>query len=231
MKKKIIILGIIVILLTVSLSGCNDIASVSTNDVYEKSKEFMLDRLKAPASAQFPSVDKATVIQKNQNLWVVLSYVDAQNSYGALIRTYYCCEIIEGATEWTLLSLNTGENIDEVKYKWTIVQTFIGGEDRETSAFKINGEKWRIDWETGGKENTGGLNLHTSLSITIYDASDDGLVTFISEGDTYASDSDEIFDLGEMDFASAGYYYLNIRESFLTSWTVRVYEATNLIEE
>ena len=77
------------------------------------SKKFMERQLKAPASAKWPSFsdDRVDVgfAQKSQ-LWIVKSYVDSQNSYGALIRTLYVIslEYIPGEG-WKMADLQTGE--------------------------------------------------------------------------------------------------------------------------
>jgi len=54
-------------------------------------EEFVKDRLKAPASAKFPPISKATVTDLNNGKWRVESYVDSQNSFGVMIRTQYTC--------------------------------------------------------------------------------------------------------------------------------------------
>ena len=48
------------------------------------------DTLKAPRSAKFPWVKKASF---DGSLAILNSYVDAQNSFGALIRTNYICTL------------------------------------------------------------------------------------------------------------------------------------------
>ncbi len=48
------------------------------------------DTLKAPRSAKFPWVKKASF---DGSLAILKSYVDAQNSFGAMIRTNYICTV------------------------------------------------------------------------------------------------------------------------------------------
>ncbi len=70
------------------------------------------DRLKAPSTADFPWWATETV-EYEPGAYRVWSYVDAQNSYGAQIRTQYLCTIRyrggnEGAERsWELLALVT----------------------------------------------------------------------------------------------------------------------------
>jgi hypothetical protein len=60
--------------------------------VFYASKMFMEKELKAPKSAQWPEYgDEGIKVGFSQKTgkWVVASFVDSQNSYGALIRTLY----------------------------------------------------------------------------------------------------------------------------------------------
>ena len=52
------------------------------------------DYLKSPATAEFPFQPDETIEQTNDSTFVVLSYVDSQNSFGALVRMYYKCKVI-----------------------------------------------------------------------------------------------------------------------------------------
>lgn len=50
--------------------------------------------LKSPGSADFPFQPDETIDQLNDSTFIVLSYVDSQNSFGALLRSHYKCKII-----------------------------------------------------------------------------------------------------------------------------------------
>lgn len=55
-------------------------------------KRLVLDRLKSPASADFPTFDyKAWDL--GDNTYVVKSYVDSQNGFGAKVRTDWHCKV------------------------------------------------------------------------------------------------------------------------------------------
>lgn len=55
-------------------------------------KNYVKDSLKAPSTADFPwSLGSTVPLGKNQ--YTVSSYVDAQNGFGAMIRTNYACTI------------------------------------------------------------------------------------------------------------------------------------------
>ena len=52
-----------------------------------------LQLLKAPVSAVFPDLEKFTVAKTDKNEYRVSGYVDAQNSYGAMVRTNFTLNI------------------------------------------------------------------------------------------------------------------------------------------
>jgi hypothetical protein len=76
---------------------------------------FVEQKLKSPSTAKFPSFDFQSVHLGNGK-YKVTSYVDAQNSYGAKIRTNYQCTLKYNSgnwadyTNWTLLNLTFDEN-------------------------------------------------------------------------------------------------------------------------
>lgn len=49
--------------------------------------------LKAPVTARFPGSSEVDVRDKGAGVAVVMSHVDAQNSFGAMIRTRWICEV------------------------------------------------------------------------------------------------------------------------------------------
>jgi len=240
--KKISILLITLMVVSVGfLSGCNEqensndsTEQENSNDLfedstaYEMSKEFMLDSLKAPATAQFPPNSEAHIKEVNPNEWVILSYVDAENSFGALIRIYYSCEMTDSGETWLLKSLSTGDSISEVQYKWGYVTQFSGKDDKITDTFTINGDKWRIDWNTGAREDYS-INVF-SCSIWVYSVSSEKSICWVFPDDSYSSGSKEIYDIVNLDFAGAGEYYLDVSEVNLDEWDIKIYEGINLIE-
>jgi len=73
-------------------------------------QNFVTQRLKAPSTADFPHLDRKSW-KIDENTFAIQAYVDAQNSFGAKIRTNWTCEIkynggdqYSGAN-WQLLSL------------------------------------------------------------------------------------------------------------------------------
>lgn len=67
----------------------------------------MRDRLKNPAGADFAWVnyDDAVTIENGQ--FVVVSYVDATNSFNAMIRTYFKARMTCDNGTFTLVSMET----------------------------------------------------------------------------------------------------------------------------
>ena len=80
-------------------------------DVHFACQTFVKDQLKAPSTAVFPAMPERGIRDTtNQNIFQVNSYVDSQNSFGAMIRTDYVC-IVEFVTkgQWILIDLKFSE--------------------------------------------------------------------------------------------------------------------------
>jgi len=84
-----------------------------TTAAFVMSQEFVKKRLKAPATAEFPytSSEGVSVIYLGDCKHKILAYVDAQNSFGAKIRTRYSAEVQneKGTDTWRLLDLQMYE--------------------------------------------------------------------------------------------------------------------------
>lgn len=75
---------------------------------YLMSERFMKRRLKAPSTASFAGHHNSTTTRLDCALWRVSSYVDAQNGFGAMVRTRYTAVLsFDGQKAWTLKSLDT----------------------------------------------------------------------------------------------------------------------------
>ncbi|MDR0599511.1 MAG: hypothetical protein LBG84_05445 [Treponema sp.] len=72
-------------------------------------RDFVKKRLKSPATAKFASAAEKPgpiVEKKEDHIYFVKSYVDSQNSLGAIIRTHYHGEIQQiSKNDWRLISL------------------------------------------------------------------------------------------------------------------------------
>ena len=73
-------------------------------------KQFVTDRLKAPASAVFPlsNANGVNITKLDSTQYRVNAYVDSQNDFGASIRTRYTCTVrYTGNDGWQLEALTT----------------------------------------------------------------------------------------------------------------------------
>jgi hypothetical protein len=63
---------------------------------YDVCKDFVKERLKAPRSAKFPNFyndrDEILVIE-NESIYTIKSTVDAENSFGASLRSRFRCQV------------------------------------------------------------------------------------------------------------------------------------------
>lgn len=54
---------------------------------------YVKNNLKSPATAKFPSSSSTDIRELEDNLFETRSYVDSQNSFGAMLRTNFYCKI------------------------------------------------------------------------------------------------------------------------------------------
>lgn len=71
-------------------------------DAYMMSRRFIEPQLLTPATASYPRMsDQGVTISTAGDRWVVSAYVDAQNVFGATIRSHYRCEMTYlGDDQW-----------------------------------------------------------------------------------------------------------------------------------
>lgn len=87
-----------------ALSDDNPELNISSKrEAYSASQEAVSDSLLVPTSAEFPKFDSKYVTRKSGEytfygrpcyVYTVNAYVDAQNTYGVLVRSYYSVDII-----------------------------------------------------------------------------------------------------------------------------------------
>lgn len=63
-------------------------------------------QLKSPASAKFPWTNLDTVSTDGAGKFTVTSYVDSQNSFGAMLRANYTCVLKFSNGQWSLENLS-----------------------------------------------------------------------------------------------------------------------------
>jgi len=71
----------------------------------QNAKELVKQTLKAPSTAKFPFIVRGEY--KGDCQFVVRSWVDAQNGFGAQVRTYYTVTMIRSKSGWHLVSMET----------------------------------------------------------------------------------------------------------------------------
>lgn len=69
------------------------------------SQLMVMDHLKAPSTAEFPLFSEASIKQLDAKTWRVSSYVDAQNSFGAMLRTRYTVTMEDMGGNWKLIDI------------------------------------------------------------------------------------------------------------------------------
>ncbi|SNB29693.1 conserved hypothetical protein [Flavobacterium psychrophilum] len=62
-------------------------------DALVQSQLYIESKLKSPGSAKF-DISIERVIKSNDTIFTVISFVDSQNGFGALLRTNYSCKVI-----------------------------------------------------------------------------------------------------------------------------------------
>lgn len=72
-------------------------------------RQFVERSLKAPSTADFPFVNEFTAVGKERGPYIVRGYVDAQNSFGAMLRTNFACELHTDGKEWFLDNLTMNQ--------------------------------------------------------------------------------------------------------------------------
>ena len=86
----------------------NTPAKASEVDAWYACQDFILEELKAPSTAEFQKRDSKKVYKETENIFIVSMYVDAENSFGAMVRTDFECRLrYTDAGQWLLLSLTT----------------------------------------------------------------------------------------------------------------------------
>ncbi len=102
MKKLLLHLASILTIFTfIFLAYGSDNESSSSDNskkllAYNYAEDFVKQRLKSPSTAEFPGLfEKADhIIELGTNEFQINSWVDSQNGFGAMIRSYFSCKII-----------------------------------------------------------------------------------------------------------------------------------------
>lgn len=86
----------------------SNVDSVDDFDACWMAQKFVLDQLKAPATANFAACRQPdSVVTGSGRVWKVESWVDAQNGFGAQLRTNFTVKLVydPDTEKWRLTSL------------------------------------------------------------------------------------------------------------------------------
>lgn len=108
--------GIVFLMMAVVFAAAWTYGSISNNStpkppVFDEvsaqlaCQTFVSARLKAPASASFAPFREQSIVAKTEGKFSVSAWVDSQNSFGAMLRTRYLCEVQFVGTQAQLLDL------------------------------------------------------------------------------------------------------------------------------
>ncbi|MFC2099734.1 hypothetical protein ACFLSF_02770 [Candidatus Bipolaricaulota bacterium] len=100
MRGRVIILLVVVALV---IAGCSASSGSSGLGARVAAKLFVKDRLKAPSTARFGTL---TATESSGGSYRVSGYVDSQNSFGAMVRTYFSCTVEYENGKWKLLGMS-----------------------------------------------------------------------------------------------------------------------------
>jgi hypothetical protein len=112
------VLGVLVVIGRVVGGGDDDDDEPDAEDrqfaAFEVCKDFVQDRLRAPGTAVFRNYfeddGEVVVAGSGAGPYTVRSSVDAQNGFGALLRTEFVCVVRPaGGDRWTLVDLTLSE--------------------------------------------------------------------------------------------------------------------------
>lgn len=113
--STIIVLGLFFLGMQTCLDSLDEIPQVpweqqdSKATAYRMCADWVKERLKSPSTAKFPGVFDGRlddIVRTNQR-YFIKSYVDAQNSFGAVVRTNWTCSTTQKSEgNWTLNKIN-----------------------------------------------------------------------------------------------------------------------------
>ncbi len=76
---------------------------IERDDIEIVTERIVRDKLKSPSTASFPQHFNA---EKKNGKWTVVGVVDAQNSYGAMLRQNFLVEIVSVGDKWKALKVS-----------------------------------------------------------------------------------------------------------------------------
>lgn len=95
-----------------SQSEPQDSAANDHAEAFSICKQFVTDKLRAPKTAEFPTVAEARVDESSTTGYTVTSFVDSQNEFGAFVRSKFVCTVKPepGRQKWRLIEMKVGDH-------------------------------------------------------------------------------------------------------------------------
>lgn len=110
---KVVGVAIVFFFFTLIIRGCESVLTTSSRtpdriEALTMAQQFVRDALPTPSTAKFPWPSEHDVEDLGQGRWKVISYVDAENVFGARVRTHYAVVIQHtGNGKWRLEDIAT----------------------------------------------------------------------------------------------------------------------------
>lgn len=113
----VVVVTFLFVMCNIPITKNNSLATPTTKNEQSQQIEALVgsqmvveNNLKSPSSAKLPLImdSNVSVNKLSENKYFVSSYVDSENSFGAMIRTYYTCTV-------TLLS-NNKYNVEDLQF-------------------------------------------------------------------------------------------------------------------
>lgn len=107
--RKMFGVAILVILVLLMIGNCSNSGNQGDNkiDAWVFAQNTVESKLKSPGTAKFPRYSSSFVTDLGSNKYRIKSYVDAQNSFGALIRENFIVELeITGKYSYKVTKFN-----------------------------------------------------------------------------------------------------------------------------
>lgn len=105
-KNVLIVLGItfgIFLLLRIMVFvGSGDSKTCDKYVAVVKSERVIKSILKSPSTAEFPNTSEYTIATDGDTSWTVIGYVDAQNGFGAMLRSQWIVDCKCAAGKWEI---------------------------------------------------------------------------------------------------------------------------------
>lgn len=96
----IVVLSIFITWLSPSIDPAKEQERQDVLAAFVYSQQYIKDELKIPSTAQFASVGKSNIQKLDNETYRITSFVDAQNSFGATLRTNYIITMKKNGSAW-----------------------------------------------------------------------------------------------------------------------------------